>query len=90
MDCSWCHGFTRPERGLDTQVTPDIRANGEDGPITVSRDTAVSITVALDPGRLSGTMMDWWVAADTPTPRPRDGMNGMPMCTLQVGSPAFI
>ena len=45
---------------------PDIKANGSDGPLTVSSSTPVSITVSLDPGNEAGTMADWWVYAATP------------------------
>ncbi len=40
---------------------PDIKANGQDGPITVSAGDAVSITVGLNAGSRSGQKADWWV-----------------------------
>ena len=46
--------------------TPDIKANGSDGPLTVSPSTPVSITGSLDPGDQAGQNADWWVYADTP------------------------
>jgi len=46
---------------------PDIKANGSDGPLTVSSSTPVSITVSLDPGGQAGQNADWWVYADTPS-----------------------
>jgi len=46
---------------------PDIKANGYDGPITVSSDQAVSITVSLDPGCLAGHNADWWIAYHKPS-----------------------
>jgi len=49
-----------------TDPLPDIKANGSDGPLTVSPSTPVSITVSLDPGNEAGTMADWWVYATTP------------------------
>ena len=44
--------------------TPDIQANGSDGPVTPIDD--LSITVALDSGSSSGTPADWWILANTP------------------------
>jgi len=49
-----------------TEPTPDIKANGSDGPITVSSASPVSITVSLDPGDKVGQNADWWIIADTP------------------------
>jgi hypothetical protein len=46
---------------------PDIKANGSDGPITVSPNTPVSITVSLDPGDYNTTSLDWWVLDMSPT-----------------------
>ena len=46
--------------------TPDIKANGQDGPITVTDATTVSITAGLDPGNENGKFADWWLAASTP------------------------
>ncbi|MCX5881327.1 MAG: lectin like domain-containing protein [Deltaproteobacteria bacterium] len=40
--------------------TPDIKANGQDGPITVSSGTPVSITASLSPGNENGKLADWW------------------------------
>jgi len=47
-------------------VIPDIRANTQDGSITVSSGTPVSITVSLNPNNLSGQTADWWVAESAP------------------------
>lgn len=44
---------------------PDIKANGQDGSISVSSATPVSITVTLDPGDKTGQNADWWIAAYT-------------------------
>lgn len=46
--------------------TPDIKANGSEGPITITPTTLLSITLTLNPGSFSGTDADWWVAARTP------------------------
>ncbi|RJP72738.1 MAG: hypothetical protein C4532_05525 [Candidatus Abyssobacteria bacterium SURF_17] len=45
---------------------PDIKANGSDGPITVSPGAPLSITIALDAGDSVGQNADWWVVAQTP------------------------
>jgi hypothetical protein len=45
---------------------PNIKANGADGPITVSPGTPICITASLDPGYHVGKNAEWWVAAKTP------------------------
>jgi parallel beta-helix repeat protein len=45
---------------------PNIKANGESGPLTVSRGTPVSVEVSLDPGNRPIEKADWWVTAHTP------------------------
>ncbi len=40
---------------------PDIKANGSDGPISVSRSTPVNLTISLDSCGLSNNA-DWWGA----------------------------
>ncbi len=42
---------------------PDIKVNGDDGPLTVPSTELVSITVSLDPGEQAGVAHDWWIAA---------------------------
>ncbi|MBI5593447.1 MAG: hypothetical protein HY881_23580 [Deltaproteobacteria bacterium] len=49
-----------------TEALPDIKANGQDGPITVSSITPVSITIGLEAGLQTGTFADWWFVASTP------------------------
>ena len=41
---------------------PDIKANGSEGPISISRYTPVNLTIGLNPGGFSNTNADWWVA----------------------------
>ena len=49
---------------LDTNPPiPDIKVNGQDGPVTVSSDDTVSVTVKLAAGSRVGQKVDWWVAA---------------------------
>ena len=47
--------------------TPDIKANGSDGPITVSPSDSVSITISLNAGDKAGQNADWWIAVSTPS-----------------------
>jgi len=56
-------GFT----GEVSIVSPDIQANGSDGPVTISAGDPVSIDIALDPGDRSGVDAEWWVVAQTKT-----------------------
>jgi len=51
---------------------PDIKVNGQDGPVTVTAGDSVSVSVSLDPGAWSGRNADWWVAARTPFDPPLD------------------
>ena len=51
---------------------PDIKANGSDGPITVSPSTPISIAISLNAGDKSGQTADWWIAVSTPFPPPGD------------------
>ena len=67
-------GTLRPQgRGYDMGAyeyvgipVPHIKANGQDGTISVSSSTPVSITVRLDPDNLSGQNADWWVVESAP------------------------
>jgi len=44
--------------------TPDIKANGSDGPLTISKAAEnLVVTISLDPGDYDGTNADWWVRA---------------------------
>jgi len=44
--------------------TPDIKANGSDGPLAISKAAEnLVITISLDPGGYAGTYADWWVRA---------------------------
>jgi len=40
---------------------PDIKANGQDGPISVVPGQPVNISVSLDPADRGGDMADWWI-----------------------------
>jgi hypothetical protein len=45
---------------------PDIKANGSDESITITRADTLTVTVALIAGPLLGTNADWGLAAKTP------------------------
>ncbi|MEI6414388.1 MAG: DUF1566 domain-containing protein, partial [Pseudomonadota bacterium] len=45
---------------------PDIKVNDQDGPLTVSENTLITLKLTLDPGKLTGQSVDAWVRADTP------------------------
>lgn len=44
---------------------PDIKANGQDGTVTVTAGDPVSVSVALDAGSRMGQLADFWVYAYT-------------------------
>jgi len=54
--------YVRAVRGGQAICTPDLKANGQDGQITVSTGTPVSITASLEPGNENGKNADWWLA----------------------------
>ncbi len=43
---------------------PDIKANGQDGSVTVSSGAAISVTVGLAAGSRVGQKADWWIASN--------------------------
>ena len=53
--------------GWDGVNAPDIKANGQEGPISVSSGTPVSVTVSLNLGGYVGQNADWWVVELTPS-----------------------
>lgn len=53
--------------GAGTRIPfPDIRINGEDGELTISQGTPVSLTVSLDAGTFEGEAHDWWIWVSGP------------------------
>ena len=46
--------------------TPNIRANGSDGPVGINTGRNLSVTVEIDTGGRTGGNADWWVAVNTP------------------------
>ncbi|MCP4688768.1 MAG: DUF1565 domain-containing protein, partial [Desulfobacterales bacterium] len=51
----------------DAPPIPDIKANGSDGPVTLSPGDPLSITVSVDPGLHAGQSADWWIGALAPS-----------------------
>ena len=47
-------------------IVLDIKANGSDGPVSITVGENLSVTVELEPGDYPGYPVDWWVLADTP------------------------
>ena len=47
---------------------PDVRVNGEDGPLTVPTTEILTLTVSVDPGNMEGVEQDWWLYADFDPP----------------------
>ena len=47
--------------------TPHIQANGSDGPITISTEGDMSLSIALDCGNMTSLDADWWLGAQTPS-----------------------
>jgi len=46
--------------------SPDIKVNGQDGPITVARYSPVSVSVSIDPHDLKGSTVDLWLVVEAP------------------------
>jgi Tol biopolymer transport system component len=46
--------------------SPDLKANGSDGPLYLTPEETLSITVSLEPACLESENADWWVLAHTP------------------------
>jgi len=44
-------------------IVPDIKVDGEDGPLTIPSTQAIDLTVSLYPGDQEGVAHDWWVGA---------------------------
>lgn len=63
---------TGSDNGWGPPPIPDIRANGSDGPISVSPSDPVSIDIRLYPGNRAGDVADWWIAVNTPFAPPGD------------------
>jgi hypothetical protein len=56
-------GYTGGPNALPLDPVPDVKVNGQDGPIQVPNGSTVAVTVSLDPGDEEGTLADWWIGA---------------------------
>ena len=52
--------------GAGDEPIPDIKANGSDGPLTLSSGDMLTISISLDTGAGDGRNADWWILAETP------------------------
>lgn len=43
---------------------PDIKIDGQDGPLNIPSYQAISMTISLDPGSQAGIRHDWWILAE--------------------------
>jgi hypothetical protein len=46
----------------------DIKANGSDGPITITTTDMLTVTVSLEPGICEREIAEWYIVAYTPSP----------------------
>ena len=46
--------------------TADIKVNGQDGPITVKRNSSVTVSLSIDPGDYEGKTVDLWLVVTSP------------------------
>ncbi len=52
-----------PAVSATSDPAPDIKANGSDGPLTLSTTGTLSVSVSLTAGSGAGTNADWWLLA---------------------------
>jgi hypothetical protein len=45
-------------------VIPDIRIDGQDGPLNISSSQSIALTIHLDPMSQAGANHDWWIVAE--------------------------
>lgn len=55
-----------------SDVTPDIKANSSDGPVTINSADTLSITISLAAGSSLNANADWWLLVSTPLAPPND------------------
>ena len=55
------------EYTLIDDPAPEIKANDSDGPVTITINDTLSITISLSSGDFAGDNADWWVLVDTPS-----------------------
>lgn len=49
--------------GYDADPEPDVKVDGDDGPLTIPSTQTVDLTISLDPGSGEGVAHDWWIGA---------------------------
>lgn len=70
---AYSDGYVLPLRdGPTGDPAPDIKANGQDNPLTVSNGTKVSITIGLYSGTALGQNADYWLIIVTPFAAPKN------------------
>ncbi|EFK05840.1 conserved hypothetical protein [delta proteobacterium NaphS2] len=47
--------------------TADIKINGQDGPVTVKRNSSVTVSLSIDPGDYKGKTVDLWLVVESPS-----------------------
>jgi len=57
---------TVSQEGQGAPATPYIKINGQDGPITVTTETPVSLTLGLLTGDQKEKLADWWIVHISP------------------------
>ena len=57
---------------IGSEIVPDIKANGLDEDITITKGDLLSITISLNPGTHNGEDADWWVLVNTLFPTPEE------------------
>lgn len=60
-DVAWIDNFKI--EAFAGEPLPDIKIDGDDGPLVFPATQAVALTISLDPGFHAGTPADWWVVA---------------------------
>ena len=65
---------------------PDIKANGSDGPVTITQGDALLITIDFNAGIQFGEDADWWILMKTSDPKPNNWYYfDMPTRTWMLG-----
>ena len=60
--------ITITQEGISTVgPTPDIKANGSDGQITIGTNDTLTIAISLSSGSFSDVPADWWIVVNTPS-----------------------
>jgi len=56
--------YTNLEFTSGSAAIPDIKANGQDTPLTITQGSPLTITTSLISANLTGRNADWWIYAD--------------------------